>query len=115
MARYAFCNPVLPGKAELWKKYVAEITGPRRAEFEASRKRAGLTREDVWLQHTPGGDFAVVSWEARDIGQVFHHFMTSKDPFDLWFRDRVLVEVHGMNPAAPPPPLNESVLQFPRD
>lgn len=111
MASYAFMNPVLPGKVEAWKSLIREMTGPRKKDLEESRKRAGLTKERVWLQRTPHGDFAVVYWEAKDIGKVFESFMTSAQPFDKWFRDAVLVGVHGMN-FSQPPPMNEPVLDF---
>jgi hypothetical protein len=110
VATYAFMNPVLPSKAQAWKDYVREMTTTRKAELQTSRKRIGLTKEEVWLQHTPMGDFAVVYWEAPDIGKVFQALLTSQDPFDKWFREKVLVEVHGMKPTDPPPPLNEKVL-----
>ena len=110
MASYAFMNPVLPGKVQAWKGYVKEMTGPRAEAMKASRKRAGLTKEQVFLQDLPTGDFAVVYWEAVDIGKVFQTLRTSKDSFDQWFRDKVLVEVHGMNPSVPPPPMNEHIL-----
>ena len=109
MATYAFANPVQPGKVQLWKDRVKEMTGPRKAEMAASRKRVGMTNERVWLQHTPMGDFAVVYWEAPDIAKVFEGFMTSQEPFDKWFREKVLVEVHGMD-MKNPPPMNERVL-----
>jgi hypothetical protein len=35
--------------------------------------------------------------------------MASTDPFDKWFRDKVLIETHGMSPTAPPP-MNEQIL-----
>ena len=110
MATYAFVTPIKPGKTQTWKGYIKEMTGPKSAQLAASRKKCGLTSEKVWLQKTPMGEFAVVYWEAPDIGKVFSHFMTSKEPFDQWFRDHVLVEVHGMDPAGPLPPMNEVVL-----
>jgi hypothetical protein len=110
MSSYAFMNPILPGRTAAWKACVNEMAGPKAEALKASRRRAGLTKEEVFLQHTPAGDFAVVYWEAPDIGKVFQTFMTSQDPFDAWFRDKVLVEVHGMNPKAPPPPMNEHIL-----
>lgn len=110
MASYAFINPVKPGQVEAWKGYVKEMTTTRKAEFKASREKVGLTQEKVWLQQTPMGDFAVVYWEAPDIGKVFQQLMASKDPFDTWFRDKVMVGVHGMDPAGPPPPLNQPIL-----
>ena len=111
MAHYAFANPVLAGKIELWKSYIKEMNGPRDRERKESRKKAGLTIERVWLQHTPMGDFAVVYWEAKDIAKVFETLVRSDAPFDKWFRDKILVEVHGMD-LAKLPPMNEPVLDF---
>ena len=112
MANYAFIQPVKAGKTATWKQYIKEMTGPRAAAVKASRKRAGLTKEQVWLQPTPMGDFAIVYWEAADIGKVFQQFMTSKDPFDQWFREKILAEIHGMDANVPPPPMNEVVFDF---
>jgi hypothetical protein len=36
--------------------------------------------------------------------------MASEEPFDRWFREHVLMEVHGFDPKAPPPPFNEKVM-----
>jgi hypothetical protein len=113
MAYYAFFNPVRPGKVADWKRYISEMTGPRKADMAATRRKAGLNQERVWLQAMPAGDFAVVFWDADDVGKVFQHFMSSNDPFDVWFRDKILVEVHGMSPTAPPPPMNEAILNYP--
>jgi len=111
MAHYAFANPVIAGKVDAWKAYIAEMNGPRKNERNESRKKVGLTVERVWLQHTPMGDFAVVYWEARDIGKVFEELIRSDTPFDKWFRDKILVEVHGMD-LSKTPPMNELVLDF---
>jgi len=109
MQRYAFANPIQPGKLETWKGYVAEMKGPRKDEMAASRKRAGLSAEIVWHQVTPQGDLAIVYWEADDIGKVFEVLMSSQQPIDVWFREKVLVGVHGMDPASPPPPMNQLI------
>ena len=111
MAYYAFINPVITGKMDLWKNYITEMNGPRNHERKESRKKAGLTVERVWLQHTPMGDFAVVYWEAKDISKVFEVLMKSDEPFDKWFREKVLVEVHGMD-FSKPMPMNEIMLDF---
>lgn len=113
MAYYAFANPVLPGKAGEWKELINEMNGPRSKEREESRKRVGLTTERVWLQHTKTGDLAVVYWEAGDIGKVFEGFINSNVPFDKWFREKILVGVHGMD-VSYPPPMNELLVDFKR-
>ena len=110
MATYAFMSPVQPGKLQTWMHYVREMKTTYAAELQASRARMGLMKEEVWLQQAPEGAYAVVYWEASDIARVFQSRMTSQEPFDKWFRDRILVEVHGMNPSAPPPPMNQMVM-----
>ncbi|WP_332701239.1 hypothetical protein [Devosia sp.] len=110
MSHYAFMAPIKSGKAAAWKQYVQEMTTSRKDEMRASRKKLGLEKEEVWLQHTPNGDFAVVYIEAKNPGEVMQKMMTSEDPFDRWFREKVLIEVHGMDPSAPPPPPNEEIL-----
>jgi hypothetical protein len=111
MAHYAFVNPVVAGKMDVWKSYIKEMNGPRNNERKESRKKAGLIVERVWLQRTPMGDFAVVYWEAKDIGGVFDRLIKSDAPFDKWFRDKILVEVHGMD-LSKPLPMNELMLDF---
>jgi hypothetical protein len=111
MPQYAFSVPILPGKTDAWKQAIAEMNGPRKAEMTASRRRAGLKQDSAWLQHTPHGDMTVVVWETDDVNKAFQSFMTSTDPFDEWFRSEVLVGIHGMGGAAPPP-INELLLNY---
>jgi hypothetical protein len=112
MTNYAFFNPVGAGKLGDWRSYIKEMNGPRNKERIESRKKIGLTVERVWLQNTPMGDFAVVYWEAKDIGKVFDWLMKSEAPFDKWFREKILIEVHGMDFSKPLPPMNELMLDF---
>lgn len=66
MQTIAFAAPLLPGKTEADREALASCAnGDRRAEDEASRRRAGITRESVWIQSTPGGDVAVVVLDFR--------------------------------------------------
>ena len=55
------------------------MQGPRRAAYEASRRRLGVTVERAYLQHTPQGDLNVVSLEADDVAGAFHGLATSQD------------------------------------
>lgn len=111
MQAVAFAAPLLPGKTDADREALASCAnGDRRTDHEASRKRAGITRESVWIQGTPGGDVAVVLIEAPDIGAAMGALATSDEPFDTWFREHIQ-EVHGMDLAegGPPP---EQVLDF---
>ncbi|MBI3024048.1 MAG: DUF6176 family protein [Thaumarchaeota archaeon] len=108
---YALAAPILPGKLEAWKNLVNEIKGPRKKEYQASRKKMGVKHERVFLQHTPQGDWVVVSFEGKDASKVFERFMSSKDPFDQWFGKQVS-DIHGFQLSGAPPPPNELYLDI---
>lgn len=111
MARIAFAAPLLPGKTEVDRAAMASCrTGERKDAYEASRQRAGITSEAVWIQSTPLGDLAVVLLEADDLERAFQALATSDDPFDRWFRD-LLREAHGIS-LEEGMSLPEQVLQF---
>jgi hypothetical protein len=106
MASLAMTFPLLPGKSGNWKRWVQEMAGAYLSEFQASRKRLGITREESFLQHTPQGDMAVFYIEAEDIAQVFQGLALSQDPFDVLFRQQTR-EFFGLDLAQPlsgPPP-----------
>jgi hypothetical protein len=91
MASLAIALPILPGKTEQWKHYCQEMTGPRRSEYEASRKRVGITREVAFLEQTPQGDMVVVYIEAQDVQRAITGPGMSQEPFDVWFREHSIL------------------------
>jgi hypothetical protein len=112
MATYLFAMPIQPGKTEAMKKYAQEMNGPRQEEFRKRNQRLGLETVQVWLQHTPDGDMAVVRWETDNPRRAFEQMMKSEDPFDKWFKEKLLVEVFGRNPSDPIPQLNEQIVDY---
>jgi hypothetical protein len=61
MASLALALPLLPGKTEEWRRWTQEeMAGLRLGEFQASRKRLGITREASFLRQTPQGDMGVL-------------------------------------------------------
>src|ERR1700686_5468674 len=105
MAKYAFALPVLPGKdAHSPAAYCRENKDAHRA----SRKRAGITMERVYLMPSPMGNFAVAYVDSTgDFATTFGSF-TKGDPFDKGFVDR-LQDVHGFDLSKPPSQLPEVV------
>jgi hypothetical protein len=109
MAMFAITFPILPGKTPEWTSFIGDLNGSRRAEFVASRAALGV-RERTFLQHTPMGDFVVVTLEGDDPASAFARFAEGTDPFTAWFKQHV-IELHGVDLAAPPPgPLPQQVL-----
>jgi hypothetical protein len=112
VASYAFALPIVPGQEDANRRFAAELTGSRRADFEASRRRMGLTAERVWQQSTPQGTISVVYLEGDDLGKAFQVLATSRDPFDRWWHERV-VEIHGVDLRQPlPGPPNEQLIDW---
>jgi hypothetical protein len=99
MALNAVVFPILPGKTDEWREFITEINGPRRAEFTASRAAAGA-HERTYLQQTPMGDVVIVTLEADDPGRAFGQMMSARDPFSVWFLDRVKA-LHGVDLSVP--------------
>ncbi len=94
MATYAFMSPILPGMTEAWRKWKQDLLSAKRAEFLDSRKRSGITRERIFLQHTIRGDFQVVVWECEDPAKALGG-LDLKNAFDVWFASQ-LEKFHGI-------------------
>lgn len=108
MPAVCFVVPVLPDKEQADLDWMAEMTGPRREEYEESWRRLGITRHAVWHQQTPDGLVAVVYLEADDIPQAMEGVNRSDDPFNQWFRERVQ-EVHGIDLQSQAPPQSDQI------
>lgn len=112
MASVAFAAPILPGKLEAWKQFNYEINGLRRKEFEAQQKRVGITRQRVWLQHTPAGDMALIVQEGEEPQKAMEILGASDDEFDVWFKGQVK-DIHGLDLSQSlPGPLSELCIDY---
>src|SRR5688500_12488826 len=88
VAAYCFTQAIQAGKRENAKAIFEEMQHSRREEDEKSRRRQGIREERVWFQSLPEGDMAVVYWEGEDPRGALQRFASSKDPFDVWLRER---------------------------
>lgn len=103
MGTVAFAAPLLPGKTDAWREWIAEMNGPRSAELADFNARHGLTRHAAWLQQTPMGDLVVVIQEGPEAESFMPSLATADNEFDVWFRDNVH-ELHGIDFSNLPPP-----------
>ena len=101
MPLMAFVFPILPGKTAEWRSWMGELNGPRREEFDASRRAAGV-HERTFLQSTPMGDLVIVTAEGDDPGRAFAKIMSGTDAFSTWFAGRAK-EIHGIDITASQP------------
>jgi hypothetical protein len=81
-ANYCFIASILPGGIELMKKWNEESIVNNK-EYDAVFMTAGISREQVWIQHMPqqNQDFVVASYETSDPEQSFKVLAISKEPW----------------------------------
>ncbi len=88
--------PVLPGKTEAARAFMRDVDGPRMAEYDRSEQAIGISKELWFLASLPTGDALVGYIEAADFGKAVGQFGASNEPFDVWFKQRML-EVTGVD------------------
>jgi hypothetical protein len=96
MANYCFVVPIHPGGIELIRKWNEENIVNNK-EHDAVFKAAGISREQVWIQHSSQqGDFAVASYETDNPEQSLKVLAVSSEPWAVKFREH-LKRAHGLD------------------
>jgi hypothetical protein len=90
----AFAGPILAGKEEPWRRFLQELAGSRSQEYGTLKQRLGILAERVWLMRTRDSETVIAYFEAQDPQQALTRLVTSEEPFDLWFKEK-LREFHG--------------------
>jgi hypothetical protein len=93
--------PVLPGKTADARTFFKQLDGAKRAEFDASERRIGITKELWYLAKLPSGDHVIGYMESADFNRALQSFVVSRDSFDLWFKAEMLA-VTGVDLNHPP-------------
>jgi hypothetical protein len=111
-ANYCYTIPILPGGIELMKKW-NEGNIVNNKEHDAVFMAAGITHEQVWIQHLPqkNQDVAVVCLETSDPEQSFKVLATSNEPWAAKFREH-LKNAHGLDIAQTSIKLNELLIDW---
>lgn len=94
--------PILPGKTEDARDFQRELDTDRKADYDRSERRIGITREVWYIAALPGGDHLVAYMESQDFSQALQQFVASQDAFDQWFKSR-LADVTGLDMNNLPP------------
>ncbi len=95
-----FAGPILAGREERWRRFLQELAGSRREEYEDLRRRLGVSGQRVWLVRTRRGETAITYLECEEPGRIAARLAASTEPFDVWLKAR-LAEFHGCDFARP--------------
>lgn len=90
MATVLLSIPVKSGQTDAARAFTREFSGARLEAFDASERRIRITAESWYLQHISDADYLTVYLEGPDLNASIAAFSASRDPFDLWFKERVL-------------------------
>jgi hypothetical protein len=93
--------PVLAGQSGAARTFMNQLDAERRAEYDQSERRIGITKEVWFLAALPSGDHLVGYMESHDFQSAFGQFAASKQPFDAWFKQQFLA-VTGFDFEHPP-------------
>lgn len=96
--------PILPGKTEDARAFQRELDTARKADYDRSERRIGITKEYWFVATMPAGDQLVAYMESADFDGALQAFVASRDEFDEWFKRR-LAEVSGIDMNNLPPDL----------
>lgn len=101
MESMACAFPVKPGKAQEWRDWGRELRGVRRNEYQAFRRRFGLTVNRLYFQRTPQRDLAIYYLEGDDLKGAFKYLRTAQDSFAVWLRQHALELFEGFDLTQP--------------
>lgn len=104
--------PILPGKAEAWRRFMQALLGDRRQDYEDTCRRLGIQAMRAWITETARGDIGVLAVIAPQPEQVMVELSGSDIAFDRWLRAQLAL-LQGVDISEPPRiPPSELVLDW---
>ena len=92
---YAFAMPILPGQTDAARRFIQDVLGPRKRDWDDLQRRQGVTRESYYLQSSPEGDLMLVTGEGT-FTPPRQFLDVAGNPFDRWFIEQIQ-NVTGIN------------------
>jgi hypothetical protein len=102
MERMCLTIPVRPGRRDELVEFMREVDGPRHDELGTTERRIGVTREVFFLAARGDHDVLVMYLEGESLGDSLGSFIGSREPFDVWFKER-FATCTGVDLNDPPP------------
>ena len=81
--------PIVTGQTAAARTFLQQLDTTRRAEFDQSERRIGITKELWHLAKLPSGDHLVGYMESQNFGHALASFVGSREPFDVWFKEQM--------------------------
>lgn len=102
MEQVCLVLPLMPGQEAATRSFLEELDTQRTAEYRASQERIGVTKE-MWFLSGSNGETTLIAYLETDGFEAAVGGMAgSREPFDVWFKDR-LAGCTGLDLNDPPP------------
>jgi hypothetical protein len=101
MEQICLVIPIYDDKHGVAREFMRELEQERKDEYAASEQRIGIDKEVWYIADVPGGRQFVAYMETLDFANALGMFSQSRDPFDVWFKERLL-EATGLDLNHPP-------------
>ncbi len=89
MAASATVMHILPGKTREFLDFACDLREGRLQDHKASRHNLGITTERVWIETTNSGDVLIFYLEGDKLERSFKLLAESREPYDLWYKERM--------------------------
>ena len=88
--------PILPGKAEAWRRFGQELEGSRRIDFAAWCNQCGLHLTGWQLYDTPGGAVVFLQLQIVNVAETLTALTIREMSFQSWLQQQLLT-LHGLD------------------
>lgn len=96
MAQLVFIVPILAERLEAWYRFLQEIQGRRREEYESWRQPFNIMEESWWLVQAGRRQLVLASIQVTSPGDLMQEVIAGDDSFARWFQRQVL-DLHGVD------------------
>jgi hypothetical protein len=111
MASMTIVFPVPKGKIGHFRELAKEALTDRHQHHHSSRQKHGYSKEMAWLHNVHGAEVLVVYLEAENLLEANDAFMKSKEPHDVWLKEKIMGALEH-DPEKGVPPGGEGELIF---
>lgn len=81
--------PILPGRAEAWRRLCQELAGSRAEAFAASACGLGIRSLRAWVLPGARGEIALIGLDAAHPADALAELAASSIPFDRWLCEQI--------------------------
>lgn len=112
MTQLAMTVPILPGKRADLEELAKTVTGPKKKEYDTSEKKLKIDKETWFIESSQQGDSWIFYAEGKNIEKSLGDWIVSKEPFDMWLKEKIK-NITGIDYNNPPPgALPKQILKY---